>query len=85
MSTQMQAQAEFQAHEMAEPNRTERAWMTFLTEVSRLTGIDNLDGDNSAAAKSAGVADGYSLDELHDWFETGRSARSAADQIAAAH
>lgn len=69
---QMQAQAEFQDHEM-NPERGERAWMRWLRRVEALTGLDSLDGD--------GNVDGYSLDQCSDWFDAGWTAERAAKAI----
>jgi hypothetical protein len=62
-----------------EMNTGPSRWEWWLRKVAILSGIDNLDGDNSEAAKADGVADGYSLDELYDQYEArwtpARSAR----------
>ena len=56
-------------------------WEAWLDRVSAMTGIANLDGDNSAAAQAAGTADGYSYDDLYEQFEHGISADAAARAI----
>lgn len=63
---EMQAAAEFRAHEMAIDTPSDRAWGRWLDAVvakcraSGLTVRDDLDGD--------GAADGYSLDQAYDWY-----------------
>lgn len=89
---EMEAQAEFHAHEMdvdgpgdLSPNKMlspkQRTFEGWLAEVSRITGIENLDGDNSETAKAAGTASGYSLDECFEWFTEGLSPQRAANYI----
>jgi len=58
-------------------------WERWLNAVSRHTGIDNLDGDNSEAAKADGIADGYSLDDLHQQYEARWTPRQSARWIKA--
>lgn len=53
-------------------------WDKFLAEVSKLTGIENLDGDDS---KGNPNPDGYSLDQLFNWFRVDISAAEAAHRI----
>lgn len=74
----MEASQAFHAHEM---DVDDGPWEAWLAQVSHLTGIANLDGDNSARAKAAGTADGYSLDELFVQFEARWSPQRAADAI----
>lgn len=83
---QIQDALDFQAHEMGTDAdaQSERAWLKWCRDVERLTGLESLDGDNSKAAKLAGTADGYSLDECYDLFCAGWSAERAARSIKAA-
>lgn len=88
MTTLRQAEQEaaqaFHDHEMATDTASDRAYARFLDNVSALTGIADLDGDNSAKAKAAGTADGYSLDDCLDWFDAGWTPEQAAAEIVAA-
>ena len=59
---------------------SDRSWYAFIDQVEKLMGRDP-DGDNSDAAKAAGTADGYSLDEFHDLWEDGLTARQAIDRL----
>jgi hypothetical protein len=74
----IEAQQAFHDHEMAIETAGDRAYSRFLDEVSRITGIANLDGDNSAQAQTEGRADGYSLDDCLDMFEAGKTPAEAA-------
>lgn len=81
--TELDALQDFHRHELTLDTYSDRAWSAWLGKVSELTGIANLDGENSADAKAAGNADGYSLDELSDQFDAGWSPRRSADAISA--
>lgn len=61
-------QAVFAAAESAGLNPT--AWDRWIAKAEKLIG-HNLDGDDSDAAKAAGIACGYSLDEAFDHFKRG--------------
>ena len=50
----------------------------WLEEVSRLTGIENLDGDDYEGCPNP---DGYSLDQCSNWFRAGLSPQNAANRI----
>jgi hypothetical protein len=68
---QIEAQAEFHAHEMN--TDADASWLRWLSAVERLTGIANLDGDL--------LVDGYSLDQCGDWFDADLSPSRAAAAI----
>jgi hypothetical protein len=78
---QIQDHVDFQRREMGGDDRDDTAWFTWIAQVERLTGMASLDGDNSERAKAAGTADGYSIDECHDWFEAGFSPSQAARRV----
>lgn len=61
-------QAIFAAAESEALNAT--PWERWVAKAERLIG-HNLDGDDSDAAKAAGIACGYSLDEAHDYYRRG--------------
>lgn len=50
--------------------RGEQAWLRWIADAEKVAGHD-LDGDNSASARAAGTACGYSLDEALEAFERG--------------
>ncbi len=56
----------------------DNAWDKFLDTVSKLTGIENLDG---CSIKGDIDYTGYSLDELNVWFRADMSAAEAAYRI----
>jgi hypothetical protein len=58
----------------------ERSWYSWIQTVENLLG-HSADGDNSDAAKAAGTADGYSLDELYDAFLSGKTPADAVSDI----
>lgn len=72
-AAEMEAAAEFHAHEMAVDTAGDRAWERWLKRVEVASCIANLDGD--------GKEDGYSLDELYDWYCAGWSSDRAARAI----
>lgn len=60
----------------------ERAWLRWVKEAEKLLCHD-LDGDNSEAAKAAGTACGYSLDEANDAFQDGLTAEEYVAEVIA--
>lgn len=52
--------------------RGEKAWLRWIAAAEKVAGHD-LDGDNSAQARAAGTACGYSLDEALEAFERGET------------
>lgn len=56
------------------------AWEHWITRVENRLG-HSVDGDNSAAAKASGTADGYSQDECFDWFKEGLTSAQASQRI----
>ncbi len=78
---EMEAQAEFHAHEMAVDTAGDRAWAKWLDEVvahCRAMGHavnDAMDGD--------GATEGYSLDQCYDWYRAGWLPLTAAQWAAA--
>lgn len=61
----------------------DRSFSAFVARAERLLGVADLDGDNSEAAKAAGTADGYSLDEASDAFDRGETAAKYAASVRA--
>lgn len=59
---------------------SERVWLVWIDKVEELLGCDP-DGENSDAAKAAGTADGYSLDEFHDMWKQGLTPAAAVAQV----
>lgn len=57
-------------------DRCEAAWLRWCDRVEKIAG--DFDGDNSAAAKAAGNADGFSVDDAHDAFMAGMPAEEYA-------
>lgn len=58
----------------------DRNWEKWVNRVEVLLGHD-LDGNNSEAAKAAGTADGYSMDEAHDAWLAGATAEQYAAEV----
>ena len=59
----------FHDHEM---NVGDGAWERWAIKAEKIAG-HSLDGDNSDAAKAAGTADGYSLDNAFEAWKSGLS------------
>uniref|UniRef100_A0AB74UMX7 Uncharacterized protein n=1 Tax=Caulobacter phage BL57 TaxID=3348355 RepID=A0AB74UMX7_9VIRU len=74
---QMEAQAEFHAHEM---DVSDGAWGRFIKRLENQLGFD-LDGDNSEDARAFYCDMGYSLDDTFEMFEKGLSVEAARDTI----
>lgn len=77
---QMEAQADFHAHEMnVGPDKWDR-WVARVERDIGLFGVD-IDGDRSAAAIKAGTEAPCAIDELVDWFDSGWSVGRAVAEI----
>lgn len=74
---QMEAQAEFHAHEM---DVGDSRWERLARRLRADLGF-SLDGDNSEEAKSFFCADGFSLDETYEMFERGDTYEAIRDAI----
>jgi hypothetical protein len=57
-----------------------RRWESWIDKVEALLG-HSADGNNSDAAKAAGTADGYSMDEFYDMWKAGQAPRQAVDSV----
>lgn len=81
--TDLDAMTDFHAHELLQDAEAaaDTRWERFVDLVAARLGLDSLDGDNSAAAKAAGTADGYSLDEAYDLWSQGHTVATAANHF----
>lgn len=74
---QMEAAAEFHAHEM---DVGPCGWERWITKAEKLAGHD-LDGNNTAEAQAAGTADGYSYDDAMAAYDAGSTAAAYVASI----
>lgn len=77
---EMEAQADFHAHEMnVGPDKWDR-WVNKVEKDIAVFGVD-IDGDRSAKTLAAGREDPCAIDEMVDWFDAGWTVGRAVAEV----